>query len=464
MGVDKIGLGIVLIWTFAVSLSGIMSMLICDVTLKKIYSRRFTIIAIGIAYSAGFIFSFTFYYVNILNDFGGIIGMSAVIWVASFLLYKGHWSSKFFVAIMATLISNISTFFICGPTVSFIDCEPNPYNIKTISIFIGLKLILFSLLFLLYTLKLKLTIQKAIEILDGRMGGYLPITVVSFIWFYVINLITNRLGIIPSAVTVKQVVQEITFPETLEVRYVFIAIYGMISLIFIFEFWQIILSVFWFYRAIKTESELIAASKIQHYMRRKHLSDERIKVLSHDLKHSLVQWRKLAEEKGDKDTLESISEYEQQLFSYVLINVENESANAIINEKYLEARQAQVEFQVDGIFYKDLLMSKPDLCSLLGNLLDNAIEAAAQAEADHLCRVKLCIKRKDNFLILTVENGYALEPIIKNEDFVTRKKDRENHALGMRSIRHVAEKYNGIVSNSYENNWFKAVVMLIGYP
>ncbi len=232
--------------------------------------------------------------------------------------------------------------------------------------------------------------------------------------------------------------------------------------------WLLSYFVFYFvcrYFSKTTEANVLAIQNdmIERYMLRKQASDERIKVLSHDLKHSLSQWRAFAEERGDTNALQSILEYEGQLNSTLLINVENENANAIINQKCWEANQARVAFLTDGAFYKDLLISKLDLCSLLGNLLDNAIEAAMQTEPEALRRVKLSIRRKGNLLILVVENGYAIEPILENGGFVTHKKDKELHAIGMRSIHYVAEKYDGVVHTSYENHWFKASVMLRGY-
>jgi len=219
----------------------------------------------------------------------------------------------------------------------------------------------------------------------------------------------------------------------------------------------------YFSKTIEVNALTIQNDMIERYILRKQASDERIKILSHDLKHSLTQWRVFAEEKGDANALQSISEYEGQLLSSLLINVENENANAIINQKYWEANQARVEFLTDGAFHKDLLMSKLDLCSLLGNLLDNAIEAATQVETETLRRVKLSIRRKGNLLILVVENGYAIEPVLENGVFVTHKKDKDLHAIGIRSINYVAKKYDGVVNNSYKNNWFKAAVMLRGY-
>lgn len=219
----------------------------------------------------------------------------------------------------------------------------------------------------------------------------------------------------------------------------------------------------YFSKTAEARTMAIQNDMIERYMLKKQTSDERISLLSHDLKHSLIQWRTLAEGKGDAKILQSISEYEGQLHSTLLYNVENENANAIINQKHWEANQEQVKFSVDGVFHKDILVSKLDLCSLLGNLLDNAVEAASQAEADILRRVKLSIRRKGHLLILMVENGYAKEPILENGIFLTSKKDKHLHALGMMSIRYVAEKYDGVVNNSYKNNWFKATIMLKGY-
>jgi len=262
----EISLDIVFIWTFAVSLSGIMSALICGMTLKNKYTKAVTYLGYAGAYIIGFLISFLFYDHNISNDFGGIVVMSAVIWGACLLLSAGHWSAKWFVAIMATLISNVSTFFICGPTLSFIHDVPNPYNVVTISIFIGLKVILFTLLFFLYKMKLREPIRKVIEPLGGTMIGYLPVAIVSFFGFYAINVITNSMGIIPTSITTSQINQLITLPDNFKLRYVFIALYGVISLIFIIEFWQMFSSVFWSSRAHKTEAELNIANKIQQDM------------------------------------------------------------------------------------------------------------------------------------------------------------------------------------------------------
>jgi len=260
------GLYVVIMWTFAVSLSGIMSILICGITLKRKYSMAVTLVGYGVAYAGGFIISFLLYHSNITNDFGGDIVMPALIWGACLLLNAEHWSSKWFVAIMATLVSNVSTFFICGPIISIIDKAPNPYSISTISLFIGLKAGLLAILFILYKKKLRETVYASINILGGELSNSLSIALVSFLGFCMINAITGGIGITPSSLIISQLDQEVTLFGSIELRYNIIAFYGIISIIFIFLFWQILSTVSRSTNIFKTKTGLNVARKIQQDM------------------------------------------------------------------------------------------------------------------------------------------------------------------------------------------------------
>lgn len=219
------------------------------------------------------------------------------------------------------------------------------------------------------------------------------------------------------------------------------------------------------YFALSNEASLLATQNkmIEKFLQQKQTSDEQIKILSHDLKHSLVEWKSLAIEKNDINALLSIEEYEKQLADSSLVDVGNDSANAMINQKALEAHQSNISFVVDGFIYDDLVISKLELCALLGNLLDNALEAAIKVESNSLRKVKLSIKRKDGLMILIVENGYSVEPIRKNGVFLTTKNDKGFHSIGMVSIQRIVDKYHGTVTYSYSDNLFKAAVLLPCY-
>lgn len=239
------------IWTLAVSLSGLLSALLTDATLKRKYQLWLTAAGWAATLALGYACAYLSYSYDITNDFVGIIGISVMVWAAAVLLYEKSSSGKLFVAIMATLIANVTTFFFCGTTLSFVDSTLNPYNVQTITAFMGIKLVWFTTFFCLYYYFFRQIIMLVLDTLDGKMQKYLPSPIVSFFGFYGINMITNHLGI---------------FPGVPGMRYVFIMLYGIICLIFVFEFWQTVSSVFWSARALKTEAELDIASKIQRDM------------------------------------------------------------------------------------------------------------------------------------------------------------------------------------------------------
>ena len=261
-----LGLDIIIMWAFAVSLSGIMSFLICGITLKRKGSKAKVLLGYGGAYTIGFVFLFIIYYNDITNDVGGVIVMPALIWGACLLLHSEHWSSKLLVAGMSTLVSNVTTFFICGPAISIIDTAATPYNLSTITIFIALKVILFALLFVYYKYKLRATVCESISIMDGGMGNSLSIAIMAFIGFCLINAITGGIGMIPTSLTIGQYDQEIDLLGHIEIHYNIIAFYGFLSLIFIFEFWQIISAICHTTHIFRTQSGLNVASKIQQDM------------------------------------------------------------------------------------------------------------------------------------------------------------------------------------------------------
>ena len=101
-----------------------------------------------------------------------------------------------------------------------------------------------------------------------------------------------------------------------------------------------------------------------------------------------------------------------------------------------------------------------DLCAILGNLLDNAIEAAWQVP-DRLGRtVTLTIRRIHQMLVIKVENAFAAAPIQENGGLKTTKTGGGLHGWGLKSARTAAEKYDGTVQTSVSGEVFRAAATL----
>lgn len=212
-------------------------------------------------------------------------------------------------------------------------------------------------------------------------------------------------------------------------------------------------------RTLQMQQEMI-----EQYLLQKQAGDERMQMLRHDLKHSLAQWERLARNAGEVNALKTIEEYGCQLQTTSMLQVENESANALLNQKKWQCQQAGVSFVVDGAFHPQLSISNLDLCSLLGNMLDNAFQAASQTDVPAPLRKIVCkIHRQGSLLLLTVENGYGKAPVVKNGLFISSKREGSLPGIGISSIRYIVSQYGGVVDFTFENGWFTASAMLTGY-
>lgn len=100
-----------------------------------------------------------------------------------------------------------------------------------------------------------------------------------------------------------------------------------------------------------------------------------------------------------------------------------------------------------------------DLCSILGNLLDNALEASAEPGMEERV-IELAIRRQNEMLYISCSNPYKGERIPENGQLATTKADKSRHGIGLASVSRIARKYHGIVKVQTENQIFQVQVLL----
>ena len=101
-----------------------------------------------------------------------------------------------------------------------------------------------------------------------------------------------------------------------------------------------------------------------------------------------------------------------------------------------------------------------DLCAILGNLLDNAIEAARQVPDPSGRTVALTIRRIHQMLVIKVENSFAAAPVQEGGELKTTKTEGGLHGWGLKSAQTAAEKYDGMVRAGVSGEVFRAVATL----
>lgn len=243
---------IIALWSFAVFLASVFAGLLTGITLTPKYKGQVRAAAWTAGAVIGYCMAFASYSVNLTNDFVGILGLSVLVCIFAQILYKDNWTTKLAVALMACLIANVSTFMLCGTTDTLMGkrlglIQENPYETANLIFFIGLKLVVYTVLSFLYTRYLRKTFHRTIEAVGGRMTVFLPALLISVIGFYIVNVMTNSLGIYPDS-------------------FWFFILYTTICLIFVIEFWMIFYSINQSAKSIRTAAELNVATNIQKSM------------------------------------------------------------------------------------------------------------------------------------------------------------------------------------------------------
>ena len=179
----------------------------------------------------------------------------------------------------------------------------------------------------------------------------------------------------------------------------------------------------------------------------------------HDYRNH-IQTMKVLAEKGD---LEAIKEYLNKLDEDLatvdtVVKTGNAMADAILNSKISLAKSKGINVKVDAHVPVKLKMSELDLCVILGNLFDNAIEASLPLpEEARLIRVYMVMKNTQLYISFT--NFTASKKQTKEANlFKTTKGD--GHGFGLVRIDSIIEKLDGYLSRNSEDGAFTTEILI----
>ena len=136
--------------------------------------------------------------------------------------------------------------------------------------------------------------------------------------------------------------------------------------------------------------------------------------------------------------------------------------NVILNQKYVQACDSQITMTMVCNDLSGLTVSEEDLVVLLGNLLDNALEACEKLEHNRVIQVKMVLEEEQ--FVLAVRNP-AREPVqSKDNRILTSKRDKERHGIGLLNVDDVIRRNGGTSVLKWEDGWFSftAVIPVTG--
>lgn len=187
-------------------------------------------------------------------------------------------------------------------------------------------------------------------------------------------------------------------------------------------------------------------------------SDQQLRHFRHDYKNHMLVVTALL----NAGKTEEASEYLETIkiesgVQARQISTGNFVADAILNNKNSLAKELDINMSFSGTIPERGIASS-DLCTILGNLIDNAIEGNKRFIGDKYINIETA--SRDPFFVLTVENPVSERVVIKNNKIKTTKSDSKNHGIGLKNVGKIAEKYNGKFRLDCDDEKFTADISL----
>lgn len=181
-----------------------------------------------------------------------------------------------------------------------------------------------------------------------------------------------------------------------------------------------------------------------------------IRNIKHDLRNQVAVLNDLLKDNKYTEAKQHINQLYNDVEKVTSVCYTGNSAvDSIINLKGDYARSRNISF-MSKIKVTSIDFETISVCRILGNALDNAIEACERIDIDEKC-VCIAMHQLDNKMIIEIENTSL--PVDVN-NLITSKKNKEAHGIGMQSIRQTVESMNGYVSCNYENGYFSIKIVL----
>lgn len=210
------------------------------------------------------------------------------------------------------------------------------------------------------------------------------------------------------------------------------------------------------YNIIKVKNEMME----EYYIEKEDVYKETRK-LGHDFKNHIFCIMALL----DNNKIYEAKKYAEGISETItvrstLISSGNDIVDTILNQKLVEGKKSYIYMNIDAIVPKDVRIKSMDLCAILVNTMDNAMEATMKIKDEKKRRIKVKINPYKDYLLISVSNTVELNPLVGNRKFKTTKKDSINHGLGIQIVQNAVEKYNGYIEYNCDNNIFNVKILI----
>ena len=250
--------------------------------------------------------------------------------------------------------------------------------------------------------------------------------------------------------------------ETLYVNNVFKVYWALLSGFFIF---LIFLSIIYYFMVSEIHKHLTLENRTKILEVQESLFNRTQNYLAetararHDFKQTIYTLKNLADQKDLTGITEYLETYIKNIPQNEIVSYcKNNPLNAILNHYTTVAKQNSIKLNIDIDIPDELNISDVDLCSITGNILDNAVTAVGKLDAGDRIIDLIISQNHNSHIYIIVENRFNGKVKKKGNEYLST--NRKGNGIGLSSITSTAENYGGTARFYNDNETFYSEVML----
>ena len=215
------------------------------------------------------------------------------------------------------------------------------------------------------------------------------------------------------------------------------------------------------FRLVYTQNDILRQLNEQLlYATQKEQSDETLRRFRHDFKNHTIVLNAMLEQGDPNGARQYLTGITGDISGALpRFSTGNPVVNSLLNVKSRAAAEQEISILFDGMIPENGVEPK-DMCVLVGNLIDNAMEACAKLPAGTERIIRFSATAKNNTLLLRISNPTTGTTTEKNKLPGTTKADKRSHGIGLKNVRDIVKKYNGTLRVEAENGEFSAEILL----
>ncbi len=215
-------------------------------------------------------------------------------------------------------------------------------------------------------------------------------------------------------------------------------------------------------KTVRSDMALETFQYQQSYYQELEQNQQTVRRLRHDMKNHLNIIGTFLRDNEIEQAKEYFQELNQEFASNLKVYCPNKIVNAVLNSKEQLALDSNIQYNFQIDLETSPKIDDIDLCSILGNTIDNAIEALRKVPETSKRALSMKARYTKGFFSYEITNAKANEVLVKNGRFLTDKTEKEAHGIGLRSVQTIVEKYGGDMDISYTNDTFTVTIMIQG--